>query len=124
MIQDPIWYPIKIHGLSRYKISETGEVRIVATNKVVPSYYDAGIGKSIFLIKYGLRKKFLISTLLSQTFNIDENSDSIPDVDILPKIEVFSISEDDYGLDENKMYWEEIREQAKRATAIKNADKS
>jgi len=117
MKNEPTWKRINDKLLHRYEISEGGIVRVVTEERIIPSFFDDTKIECVMLICRGRQKRYTIRELMLSTFNSNNIEDKhIPNMDFLEKPEQFSENEEDYGRNENKIHWEEIRSLGKKAT--------
>lgn len=105
------WTKIKIRGLGGYEISTSGRVRLINHHKCVLTAENDKNEKCVILVVRNKKKLFTIQDLMFKTFKKTFRNDiGLVDLQMLKKPSVFSENEDDYGLDENKQYWMEIKE--------------
>jgi len=105
---------INVPGLSRYKISEDGNISIAATGSAIPKAKDGNGDEYVFLsFKGRQRKRYSVRKLIQETFpHLRKPYEHLNQNTGLQKVGQFSMNEDEYGSRDGR-YIREIKEQMK-----------
>ena len=115
---------INVPGLSRYKISEEGNITIAATGSAIPKAKDGNGQEYVFLSFQGRhRKRYSVQKLVQETFpHLRKPYEYLNQNVGMQKVGEFSPNEDEYGSRDGR-YIKEIKEQMKLMGKITEYEK-